>query len=75
MAQPHPGIIGKAVTKMTADLLRAPSLTKQLGDHAAELIVGVDTASMVTCSSRGGSPMGIAGPIPAAGDSVPPQLP
>jgi hypothetical protein len=44
MAQPHRGIIGKAVTKVTADLLRAPPLTKQLGDHTAELIVGVDPA-------------------------------
>jgi hypothetical protein len=75
MAQPHRWIIGKAEAKVTADLLRTPPLTKQLGDHAAEVIVGVDPASMVTCSSSGGSPMGIEGLISAAGWRVAPQLP
>jgi hypothetical protein len=75
MAQPHRRIIGEAVAKMTADLLRAPPLTKQLGDHVAEVIVGVDPASMVTCSTRGGTPMGIEGLIPAASSRVAPQLP
>jgi len=67
MAQSHRRIVGEALTKVTADLLRAPPLTKQLGDHAAELIVGLDSASMVTCSTRGGSPMSIEGLISAAG--------
>jgi hypothetical protein len=72
MAQPHRWIIGKAQPQMTADLLRAPTLAKQLGDHGAEVIVGVDPASMVTCSTRGGAPVGIEGPIPTAGYRVAP---
>lgn len=60
---------------MTASLLRTPPLTKQLGDHDAELLVGVDPASMVACASRGGSPVGIKGLISAAGWHVVAQLP
>jgi hypothetical protein len=75
MAQPHRWIIGETVTKVTADLLRAPPLTEQLGDHTAEVIVGVDPTSMVTRSTRGSSPMGIKGLISTAGWCVAPQLP
>jgi hypothetical protein len=63
------------VAEVAADLLRAPPLTKQLGDHAAEVTVRVDPASMVTCSTRGGTPMGAEGLISAAGSRVAPQLP
>lgn len=49
---------------MTADLLRAPTLAMQLGDHRAELLVGVGPASM-TCSARGRSPVSIEGLIAA----------
>ena len=48
-------------------MLRTPPLTKQLGDHAAELIVGVDSAFMVACASSVGLPMGIEGLISTAG--------
>jgi hypothetical protein len=72
MAQPHRCIIGEAVAEVAADLLGAPTLTKQLGDHAAEVIVGVDPASVVTCSSRGGSPMSIEGLISVAGRCIAP---
>ncbi len=57
---------------MTADLLGAPPLTKQLGDHTAEMIVGVDTTSVMTCSSSSGEPMGVEGLIAAASPSVAP---
>jgi hypothetical protein len=75
MAQPHGRVVGKVVAQVTTDLLWAPPPTKQLGDHAAQVIVGVDTASMVTCSSSGGSPMSIEGLIAATGWRVAPQLP
>jgi DNA-binding IclR family transcriptional regulator len=75
LAQPHRRIIGKAVAEVTADLLRTPPLTKQLGNHSAEVIVGVDSASVMTCSTRGGSPMSIKGLIAAAGRHVTSQLP
>jgi hypothetical protein len=60
---------------VTADLLRAPTLAKKLGDHPAKAIVGVDPAAVVTCSTSGGSPMGIEGLVVAAGWRVTPQLP
>jgi hypothetical protein len=60
---------------MAADLLRAPPLTKQFDDYTAEVIVAVDPASMVTCSTSGGTPMGVEGLIPAAGCRVTPHLP
>jgi len=63
------------MAQMAADLLRAPSLTKQLGDHGTEAVIGVDPASVVTRTSRGGSSMSIEGLIAAAGWSVAPQLP
>ncbi|MBB5168494.1 hypothetical protein HNP02_008510 [Mycobacterium sp. AZCC_0083] len=75
MTQPHPRVVGEAQSKMTADLLRAPPLEKQLGDHGAKVIADVDPASVVTCSTRGGTPMSIEGLISAAGPRVASQLP
>jgi hypothetical protein len=60
---------------MTADLLRAPPLEQQLGDHGAKVIADIDPAPVVTCPPRGGSVMSIERAIPATGDSVAPQLP
>jgi hypothetical protein len=60
------------VAEVTADLLGAPTLKKQLGDRVTELVVGVDPTAVVTCSSRGGSPVGIEGLISAAGWCVAP---
>lgn len=39
---------------MVADLLRAPPLTKQLGDETAELTIGVDPTAVLTCPPDGG---------------------
>jgi hypothetical protein len=75
MAQPHRWFTRKAVAQVPPDLLRAPPLTKQLGDHGTEAIVGVDPASVTTRSASGGSPMSIEGLIAAAGWRVAPQLP
>jgi len=75
MTQPHEQVVDQAQSKMTADLLRAPPLTKQLGDHTAELIVGLDSASMPACPPHGGTAMSIERAIPAAGDRVAPKLP
>jgi hypothetical protein len=59
MTQPHRGIIGEAAAKVAADLLRTPSLPQQLGDHAAELIVGLNLAGLLACSSYGGATMSV----------------
>jgi hypothetical protein len=75
MTQPHRRFVGEAQAKMTADLLRAPPLTKQLGDHAAEVIVDLDPAAGQTCASHGGSVMSVERAIPATADRVAPQLP
>jgi len=75
MAQPHRRVVGEAQPKMAADLLRAPPLTKQLGDHAAEMIVDLDPAPVVTCSTRGGAVMSVERAISATGWRVAPQLP
>jgi hypothetical protein len=37
MTQPHGRVVDEAQSKMTADLLRAPPLQKQRGDHTTEL--------------------------------------
>ena len=55
MAQSHRPILGKAQAQVPADLLWAPPPTEQLGDHAAQLNVDVDTASTVTRSTDVGS--------------------
>jgi hypothetical protein len=75
MTQPHRWIFGKAQTQMTADLLRAPTLTEQFGNHGAEVIVGIESALMVTCSTRGGAPVGVEGLVAAPGRGVAAQLP
>jgi hypothetical protein len=36
-----------------ADLLRAPPLTEQLSDYAAELLAAIYPAAVMTCSSMG----------------------
>jgi len=48
---------------MAADLLRAPPPTKQLGDHSAELVVGVDAASVMPRPSRSGASVRLEGLI------------
>ena len=60
---------------MTADLLRAPPLQKQLGDYTTELAVHVESASVPAGPPHGGAAMSIKRAIPAAGDRVAPQLP
>jgi hypothetical protein len=75
MAQPHRRVIGEAQSKMPADLLRAPSLEKQLGDHGAKVIVDLDPPPVLTCPPYGGALMSIERAISATGDSVAPQLP
>jgi hypothetical protein len=75
MTQLHGRVVDEAQSKMTADLLRAPPLEKQLGDHTAELAVDVDSASVPACSAHGGAAMSIERAIPAAGDRVAPKLP
>ena len=60
---------------MPADLLWTPPLSEQLGDDAAQLSVGVDTVSMVTCSTRSRVPMSIEGSVSAAGRRVAAQFP
>ncbi|OMC39578.1 hypothetical protein A5742_05045 [Mycolicibacterium fortuitum] len=60
---------------MAADLLRAPPLAKQFGDHGAETIVGVDPAWMVTRSTRGSSTVRIEGLIAVPDTGVSAQLP
>ena len=75
MTQPHGRVVDEAQSKMTADLLRAPPLEKQLGDHTTELAVDVDSASVPACPPHGGAAMSIERAIPAAGDRVAPKLP
>jgi hypothetical protein len=75
MTQPHGRVVEDAQSKMTADLRRAPPLTKQLGDHTTELAVDVDAASVPACPPHGGAAMSIDRAIPAAGDRVAPKLP
>ena len=75
MAQPHRRIVGEAQRKVTADLLRAPPLEQQLGDHGAKLFAGLKPPPVVTCSPGGGAAMSVERAIPATGDSVAPQLP
>ena len=60
---------------MAADLLRAPPLAKQFGNHGAEVVVDVDAALMVACSTRGGASVRIEGLIAAASPGVAAQLP
>ena len=65
----------EAQTQMAADLLRAPTLAEQLSEHAAEVIVGVEAALMVTCSTRGGAPVGVEGLVAAPSGGVAAQFP
>lgn len=59
---------------MTANLLRTPPLSEQLGDQGAEVLVGLNPPPIVTCSTRSGSPLGIEGLIAAASRGVAAQL-
>jgi hypothetical protein len=72
VAQPHRRIIGEAVAKVAADLLRTPPLPQQLGDHPAELIVGRDLAAVLTRSSGGDPTMSLEGAMLTAGCHVAP---
>ena len=72
MAQPHRPITGKTLAQVTADLLRTPPLTKQLGHHSAKLIVGIDPATVLACPPRCSTSMSVEGAIPAAGSHVAP---
>ncbi len=74
VAQPHLGVVGEAQPEMTADLLRAPPLSKQLADHGAELAVRVHSAPMLTCSPHGGAAMGDA-LAPSSPDATMPTQP
>ena len=65
----------KPLLQVAADLLRAPPTTMQFDAQASELIIGVDLAAVLTCSSRGRSPMRIEGSILTAGRRVAPQFP
>jgi hypothetical protein len=75
MTQPHRRFVGEAQSKMTADLLRAPPLEKQLGDHTTELTADVDSASLPACPPHDGAAMSVERAIPVSGDRVAPQLP
>jgi hypothetical protein len=74
MTQPHGRVVDEAQSQMTADLLRAPPLTKQLGDHSTELAVDVDSAAVPARPPHGGAAMSIERAIPAASDRVAPKL-
>ena len=74
MAQPHRRVFGKAVAQVAADLLRAPPPKQELGDHGAEVLVGLDTAPMMTCSAHRGATLSVEGAIPAASHRVASEL-
>jgi hypothetical protein len=74
VTQPHRLIVGELDLEVPADLLWAPPLIQELGDNAAQLLVDVDTASMVTGSPSSCVPMSVEGSVSAAGRRVAPQF-
>ena len=60
---------------MAADLLGAPAPTQQFSDHPAEVLVGVDPASVMTRTPCGGAPMRRERTVLGVTGSVAAQLP
>ena len=58
------------MAQVAADLLWAPPPKQELGDHGAEVLVGLDPAPMMTCSAHGGAALSVEGAIPAAAHRV-----
>jgi hypothetical protein len=75
VAQPHRGIVGELAAQVAGDLRWAPSLGKQLCDDLAEIRVGLDAATMSTCSTHHGPAVGFKQSVSAVAAAVASQLP